>query len=108
MAGFNYPGGLRKPIQVEKRTEFMFWRDDTGEYRVAVELVQLEGHPKKHIRFAYWRKRRNSYGNEYWGWGSQNSWTFPVEITKQAIKRAEEMGFFDLDSGSVDTGSVRS
>ena len=92
MGRFRYPDGNRRSFTIEKRTEFIPVGD---KYRVAIELIQFDGRPEKHIRFAYWRKATNKDGNEYWGWASQTTWTFSVDVTKQAIKMAEQMGFFD-------------
>ena len=89
---FNYPDKHTRTGRVEKRTDFI----QVGEnYKVAVELVSFEGKPEKYIRFAYWRKRMSKTGKPFWGWASQTTWTFSVNVTKRAIRLAEESGFFD-------------
>jgi hypothetical protein len=92
MVRFRYPDKHTRTGKVEKQTEPILVGED---YRVAVELVSLDGKPEKYIRFAYWRKRTSKRGKPFWGWASQTTWTFSVDVTKRAIRMAEELGFFD-------------
>jgi hypothetical protein len=87
---FTYPGGRKKHGTIVDATSVKKVEGSEGVYAIRIELIQFDGEEKKHIRFAYWVKRKNS---DNWVWANR-PWVFNSGVTSEAIKEAESKGFF--------------
>ncbi len=94
---FKYPDGSIRTGWVIKATKPKIIKGELaegGDYAVRVELIQFDDSKDKFIRFAYWRRPHGKKGDNDWNWASQTTWVFGVDVTREAIKEAEELGLF--------------
>lgn len=96
---FKYPDGSKKKPRVRKgkvikATNVQIHEGKRGDYATRIELIQFDDEEKKHIRFAYWRRKEGKKGDSDWNWASQTTWVFPVDVTREAIEEAKKKGLF--------------
>jgi len=85
---FKYPEGMKLEGMVVKEVGKIYKNSVIGDYYAIVQLIE---HPNEEdcVRFGYYRKKP---GTERFRWASQTTYEFPVSLTKELIKMAEEEG----------------